>query len=165
MKYIYKNKEIFPVVEIYHDVFPYLSNIGMKDFYMDKEKCAFVWKKGASILKEYFGDLIPIRKPSPPPLSYGHLISIGAPCNIPDDGEPNISAFASSIEEAIDILKERKGKDFTDNKMFQHYLDVWNYLKNIFPEQNMPFNGFNHQGPLTSAALMRGIDFYYDIYD
>ena len=165
MKYHYNQKEIFPIAEIYHDIIPYLSKIGMKDFYMDKEKCVYAWKTATKILKEYFGDLFPMRKPAPAPISYGHLISIGAPVTIPDDGEPNISPFAGSIEEAIEFLKEKKGKDFSKNEMFQHYLDVWNHLKEVFPEDSIPFTGFGDEGPVTSAVLMRGQDFFSDLYD
>ena len=165
MKYSYNQKEIFPIVEVYHDIFPYLSGIGMKNFYTDREKCAYAWKASTEILKGYFRDLFPMRKPAPPPISYGHLISIGAPVIIPDDGEPNISPFANSVDEAIEILKEKKGKDFSQNEMFGHYLDLWNYLKTSFPGEIIPFTGFNHQGPVTSAVLMRGQDFFYDLYD
>ena len=165
MKYHYNQKELFPVVEVYHDIIPHLSGIGMKTFYTDKEKCAFAWKTATDILKEYFGDLFPMRKPAPPPISYGHLISIGAPVTIPDDGEPNVTPFAHSVDEAIEILKEKKGIDFSKNEMFQHYLDLWSCLKERFPEEKIPFTGFNHQGPVTSAVLMRGQDFFYDIYD
>jgi uroporphyrinogen-III decarboxylase len=165
MKYVYNNREIFPTVEVYHDIIPYLSGVGMKDFFTDKEKCAYAWKTAEKILKNCFGDLFPMRKPSPPPNSYGHLICIGAPVSIPDDGEPNISPFARSVDEAIEILKGKKGRDFSENEMFQRYLDTWDYLKKYFPEENIPFTGFNSEGPLTSAVLMRGQDFFYDIYD
>ena len=165
MEYSFNQKKIFPIVEVDHDIIPHLGGIGVKDFFMNKQKCAYAWKIATDSLKKYFRNLFPMRKPSPAPLSYGHLISIGAPVTIPDDGEPNVSPFAHSIDEAIEILKERKGKDFSKNEMFQHYLDVWSYLKMIFPEDNIPFTGFNHQGPLTSAVLMRGLDFCFDIFD
>jgi len=165
MKYSYNQKELFPTVEVYHDVIPAIAKVSMNDFYMDKKKCAYAWKKGTEVLKDYYGDLFPMRKPSPPPISYGHLISIGAPVTIPEDGEPNITAFAGSIDEAIDILKEKKGMDFSANQWFQHYLELWDYLKTEFPEENIPFSGFGDQGPLTSAVLMRGQDFLLDLYD
>jgi len=165
MKYSYQQNELFPVVEVYHDIIPYLSGIGMKDFYMDKQKCAYAWKTSTEKLRNYYGDLFPMRKPSPPPISYGHLICIGAPVNFPDDGEPNVSHFAHSIDEAIDILKAEKGKDFSKNEMFQHYLDEWSYLKASFPGDNISFTGFGDEGPITSAVLMRGQDFYCDLYD
>ena len=165
MEYTYNKNEIFPIVEVYHDVIPYLSGIGIKDFFMDKQKCAYAWKTATESLYGYFGDLFPMRKPSPAPLSYGHLISIGAPFVIPNDGEPNVLPFAHSIDEAIDILKRRDGKDFSKNEMFQHYVDVWRFLRKSFPEEDISFTGFNHQGPVTSAVLMRGQDFFYDIYD
>jgi len=133
MKYSYKGKEIFPTIEIdASGIASYLGGVSMKEFYLDKQKCARAWEIAAERFKKDFGDLIPFRKPSPPGISYGHLISIGAPVNFPDDGEPNVSPFAGSADEAIDILKAAKGKDFTNNKMFQHYLDMWRYLKEYF---------------------------------
>jgi len=137
----------------------------MREFYMDKRKCADAWKIANESLKNYFGNLFPMRKPSPAPLSYGHLICLGAAVTIPDDGEPNVSSFANSIEEAIDILKEKRKMDFSQNELFVHYLDVWEHLKKCFPEGNLPFTGFGDEGPITSAVLMRGQDFFCDIYD
>ena len=179
MEYMFNGKRIFPIVDVATDIIPSLSGIGMKDFHLDKKKCAYAWKTGLEKFKEYFGDLFsrpdddttsafdlfPMPKPSPAYISYGHLISIGAPVKFPDSGEPNVSPFAGSIDEAIDILKERRGKDFSKNEMFQHYLDVWDYLKMSFPGEKLPFAGFRDEGPITTAVLMRGHDFFTDLYD
>jgi len=89
VKYYYNQKEIFPVVEVYHDIIPYLSGIGMKDFYMDREKCVFAWKTTTKILKGYFGDLFPMRKPAPPPISVVHIrILLWQPVNTPKVTDP-----------------------------------------------------------------------------
>ena len=163
MQYGYNQQQLYPTVEVYHDAIPYMAGVSMRDFFLDKQKCVYAWKEGTAALQDYFGELFPMRKPSLPPISYGHLISIGAPVFFPEHGEPNISPFAGCIDEAIDILKERKGADFTNAPMFQHYLELWDFMKGEFP--GMPFSGFGDQGPLTSAILMRGQDFLLDIYD
>ena len=161
--YSHNNRPLHPSVEIYHDIIPYLAGVTMRDFFLSKEKCLYAWHQGTAALLEFYGGLFPMRSPSPPPNSYGHLICIGAPVSFPEHGEPNITAFAGSIDEAIDILHEKKGADFTAHPMFQHYLEIWEHLKTAYP--GLPFGGFGDQGPLTSAVLMRGQDFLLDIYD
>ena len=165
MKYTYQGKPLIAEVDIYHDAIPYLAGISMHDFFMDKVACARAWREGTAYLKDYFGDMLPMRRPSPAPLSYGHMICLGAPVNIPKEGEPNVSHFADSIDEAIDIMKANKDTQFEKNEFFQYYLEVWDYLKSQFPDENIPFGGFGAQGPLTSAVLLRGQDFLMDLYD
>jgi len=165
MAYAYNGREIRPSVELYHDAVPYAAGISMKDFFLDKERCAYAWREGSAILKHDIGDICPMRDPMPPPLSYGHLVCLGAPVAFPEHGEPNVRPFASSIDEAIDIMDAKTGADFTQNELFQYYLELWRYLKPLFPEADMPFSGFSCQGPLTTAVLMRGQDFLMDVYD
>jgi hypothetical protein len=137
----------------------------MRDFFLDGKKCAHAWKLAAAELFDCFGDLFPMRRPSCAPISYGHLICLGAEAVFPENGEPNIKPFTGSIDEAIRILNRCRGMDFSQNEMYRHYLGVWEQLKDSFPDQDIPFEGFNHQGPVTSAVLMRGQDFLCDLYD
>nr|HML46534.1 uroporphyrinogen decarboxylase family protein [Clostridia bacterium] len=141
--------------------------ISVRDFFLDPARCAEAWRASAAILREDFGDLIPPRKPSPAPLSYGHLACLGAPVTIPDhgDGEPNITPFADSIDEGIRILRDAKGMDYAKHELYRHYVEVWEHLKAAFPEEDIPFSGMGVEGPLTSAGLMRGQGFFMDIYD
>jgi len=166
MKYAYQGKEIIPVVEIYHDVIPCIGGITEGEFYRDAEKCAKAWKIANETIADYFGELLAPRTPSCPQIAYGHMVSLGATLCIPDDAEPNVKPFADSIEDAIAILKEKKGMDFFDNDMARHYIEVNKYLQEQFPEyQIAPLAGYGRQGIITSAELMRGQDFFCDIYD
>ncbi|OGV81790.1 MAG: hypothetical protein A3K19_26355 [Lentisphaerae bacterium RIFOXYB12_FULL_65_16] len=47
----------------------------------------------------------------------------------------------------------------------RHYDDLCAYLRVQFPEQKVPFSGLGSQGPITSAVLLRGQDFIYDVID
>ncbi len=165
MSYKCNGIELQPIVEIYHDVIPYLAGISSYDFFMSPEKCAQAWRTATRRLQNDFADLFPLRKPAPAPLSYGHLVCLGAPVLVPKDGEPNIKPFASSLDAGLEILSEKKSSDFTKNEWFSHYLSTWHYLKEQFPAENIPFSGFGVEGPLTSAVLMRGQDFLLDLYD
>lgn len=165
MKYAYQGKPLYPVVEIYHDLIAHLGEVTMKDFFFDKEACAKAWKLGSEKLKEYFGDLLPLRAPAGAPLSYGHLVCMGAPLSTPDHTEPNIKPFAKSIGEALELAYRAQEICFEDQPIVQHYIEVWEYLKKAFPDEDVAFAGPSYEGPITSAVLMRGQDFFCDLYD
>mgnify|MGYP001055841994 CR=1 FL=1 len=38
------------------------------------------------------------------------------------------------------------------------------YLRKEFPEEDVKFNGFGWEGPITSAVLLRGMGFFADLY-
>ncbi len=166
MKYAYKGREIWPSVEIYHDIVPYIAGITEHEFYMDARKCADAWKAANAALKAYFGDYLPLRTPSAGPLSYGHLVSIGAPYTLPENSEPNVKSFAGDIDEAIAIMKDMRGVDFGANDLCRHYIEVNRFLQAQFPEYSIPpLAGYGGEGIITTAVLMRGQDFFMDIYD
>jgi len=165
MPYRYNGRDIFPLIEVYHDAIPHLAGVSMREFFLDPGVCARAWRDGTARFNELLGDICPPRQPGPPPISYGHLMCLGAPVTVPPDGEPNVAPFAGSIDEAIDILQARSGMDFAGHEWFRHYLDLWRVLQEQFPGVHMPFSGFGAQGPLTSAVLMRGQDFYLDLLD
>lgn len=166
MRYAYAGKEIYPVIEIYHDLIPYLGGISEKTFYMDAENCARAWKTANEAITDFFGEYCPPRAPTAAPLSYGHLISLGAPYTLPEDSEPNVRPFADDIDEALSILDAARGKDFGDNRVCRHYIEVNRYLKSVFPDKNIPpLSGYGMEGVITTAVLMRGQDFFVDLYE
>ena len=170
MKYVYQGKEIYPFIEIYPDVIPYIGGINDRQFYREPALCIKAWKKALTEIFEYFGEYVQLlkpRTPSAPSLSYGHLVSLGAPLKFPTEyGEPNVSPFAEDIDEAIEILKSKKNVDFGDNDVFRYYLEMNAALQKAFPEENIaPASGYGYEGAITSAVLMRGPDFLCDLYD
>lgn len=165
MRYEFKKNEIHPSVEVYHDAIVYLGGINMREFYLDKVKCAMAWRISSQKLKDYFGDLLPASSVSGPPLSYGHLICLGSPVDFPDDGEPNVKPLLNDIDQGINLLKTQKSIQFRNQQIVRHYDELCSYLRQEFPEEEVTFSGLGSQGPLTSAVLLRGQDFIYDIMD
>ena len=56
--------------------------------------------------------------------------------------------------------------DFGANELGIHYQRVNEYLAESFPEHSIsPLSGWANQGVITTAVLMRGQDFFIDIYD
>ena len=166
MKYEYHGRELSPRLEIYHDLIPYIAGITEYEFYMDREKCAFAWEKANAVLGDYFGPYCDLRTPTAPPVSYGHLISIGAPYTLPRDSEPNVRPFAADIDEAIEVMKRVEDVDFGDNDLCRHYIGLNGYLKTRFPGCTInPLDGYGGEGVITTAVLMRGQDLFIDIYE
>ena len=85
---------------------------------------------------------------------------MGCPVHYPDDGEPNISPAVNSIDEAIAALEEARGIDFTTQPIFLQYDELSRKIHEAFPNDAPIFSGLGLEGPLTSAALFRGQDFF-----
>jgi len=165
MRYEFNKTAIHPSVEVYHDAVVYLGGITMREFYLDKVKCAVAWRTSRQKLRDYFGDLLPLRTPAGPPISYGHLICLGCPVEYPEDGEPNVKPLVTDIDQGIDLLKTKKDIRFREQQIVRHYDELCSYLREQFPEQKVAFSGLGAQGPLTTAVLLRGQDFIFDIID
>lgn len=165
-EYRYNGKQIFPIVEIYHDVVPYLGGITEGEFYRDTEKCIHAWKEARSKISEYFGDLLKPGVPSAPPLSYGHMVSLGLTLRQPEDAEPNVQPCVSDIDEAIEFMEARRNIDFGDCDACRKRIEMNTAIQAAFPQYKIvPMTGYNVQGVITSAVLLRGQDFFCDLYD
>ena len=166
MMYKYKGKEVNFKIDIYPDVVPYLGGVGMKDFITDKVKCADGWERAKERFYAEFGDSLPIYKVAPHPIAYMHLVALGAKLEMRDGGEPNIHPFANDLDEAIELLKKHEDFDYSNMPEANALLELCEYLCRRFPDEGVSkFTGFGHEGPITTAVLMRGSDFYCDIYE
>ena len=97
-----------------------------------------------------------------PPISYGHINTLGAELIFPDEGEVNHSTLCDTLEEGIEIL--RKPVEFEWVGMLPFYLDYQRKLQEAFPDENVRFF-FKAEGPLTTAYSLRRDGFFYDFYD
>lgn len=151
-------------VEIYHDLAPYLAGISSKTFFQDVDQLIRAWRMTTEwTLDTFHGQLSP-RVPTAAPNSYAHLVCLGAPLHYSEDAEPNISPAADSLEECIRMLQDAQGMEFAKHPLFQQYAEASRKVKEAFP--NAPqLAGLGFEGPITSAALFRGQDFYYDVMD
>ncbi|NLD87188.1 MAG: hypothetical protein GX633_02890 [Clostridiales bacterium] len=163
-EYKYNGKLIHFVCEIYYDIAPYLAGITMKEFFLDIDKNIDAWKFHQDFVRSNFGEYLKPSAPTAPHLSYGHLACLGCKLNYTETGEPNVLPAVDSIDEAIELLKEKRDLDFTKTEIWQSYQYMSDRVREVFP-QSPKFGGFGMEGPLTSAALLRGHGFYYDIMD
>ncbi len=165
-KYEYKGVQIYPTLEILHSLIPHLAGITESEFFLNQEKCIGAWKSANEQLAAFFGDLHTLRTPTAPPLSYGHLVSLGVPLHQPENGEPNVEPCVSSIDEAIAFMEERRDIDFGAASECRRYMEINAALQEEFPECKIaPLASYGFEGVITTAELIRGLDFFCDLYD
>lgn len=143
--------------------YTYLAGLKLDEIYKDYSACAKAFKIGRKKVKEIFGEDVIVGPPTCAPISYGHIICLGVPVTFPEDSEPGVRPIYKSLDEGIKALSEKI--DFSKNYLFKHYYGMWEYLKKEFPGEKIPFSGFGKEGPITTAVLLRGADFYMDILD
>ncbi|HCG76393.1 MAG: hypothetical protein COZ37_03615 [bacterium (Candidatus Ratteibacteria) CG_4_10_14_3_um_filter_41_18] len=143
--------------------YTYLAGLRLDEIYKSASACAQAFKVGRKRVREIFGPEVIIGSPTCAPISYGHIVCLGVSVTFPEDSEPGVRPIYKSIDEGIKEL--RKETDFKKNALFKHYFDMWHYLQKSFPGEKVSFSGFGCEGPITTAVLLRGTDFYMDIMD
>ena len=165
-KYLYHGEPISWSVDYNpYCSYAYVANVSMRDYFENPDAVIHCYEVGKQWVEDTFQGRLPVLPPMLYPISYGHLICLGATYTMPDNSDLNMHAFASSLDEAIDILKKTKGIDFSKNELVQKYISDSKVLQAKYPELNLPITLPSSQGPITSAVLMRGQDFYLDLYD
>jgi len=153
-------------VEVVVDTVVCLGEVGFAEYYLDPRACFKARETFERKMKDMYGgalEYIVMPRCECPHLSYGHMACLGATLLYPEDGDPGIRPFADSVEEAIRLA--RRDVDFSQASAFKERYAYYEKLKALYPGQNMLFTGFGYQGPVTSAVLMRGQDFFTDIYE
>ena len=150
-------------IDIIYDALTYLSNINISEYFLDPSSYKKIFHIGRSKIRSLFGDDIELPSVACPHLAYGHLSCLGAEVIFPENSDPSMRPFITSIDEGIEKLI--RDIDFSTNSLFNNHISFYNYLKKEFPEHKVSFSGFGCEGPITTAVLMRGQDFFMDLYD
>jgi len=133
----------------------------LKDMYLKPEVAAKCYLEGNKIAREIYGDRIHLPAPAVPPISYIHLAALGAKIQFPEeDGEPNARpAGFSSIDEAIERVEEPV--NFAECEWVINRQKFAEDLGKILGKSIRPSLGL--EGPITTAALLCGNDFYAEL--
>ena len=153
-------------VEILDEAAVCLSGLNLRDYFLDEKAFRKYWECGVKPLQLIFHDEIEhVALPSVacPHISYGHLAALGATITYPDDSQPNVERMFESLAEGIAWL--RREHDFANNVPFKRYVKYTDTLRGYFSDNTIPLSGLGSQGPLTTAVLLRGQDFYVDLYE
>lgn len=140
-----------------------LAGVPFHLLFTDLDAIVEAYAKGRPLAEELFGPDVGMGGPGWAGNSYGHVNALGGELTFPEGSEVGASPIYGSLDEGIAAL--RRDVDFEKQGMFPFYLDLWERLKRAFPDYELPFTGFKAEGPVTSAWLLRGHDFFMDILD
>jgi len=153
-------------VVVLPDAVVYLSGLSFDEYYLDASAFGRFWERGVKPLKLIFNgdsDHVDLPGVSCPHISYGHVAALGAHINYPIDSEPNVERMFDGLDEGIGWL--HRDFDYSDNALFRHCVKYTETLGNYFPDREIKIGGLGLEGPVTTAVLLRGQDFYVDMHE
>lgn len=140
-----------------------LAEIPLDQLFLNVDAIVEAFREGRPLAEELFGPDVTYGPPRWPAISYGHINTLGSQLFFPEDSEPGHTPLYGSLQEGIEALKSEV--DFMKAGMFPFYLQMWNRLKKLFPEETIEFRTFGFEGPVGTAWALRGHDFFLDIYE
>lgn len=142
-----------------------LAGVRYDRVFTDLDAIVEAYRKGRPLAEALFGPDVQMGGPAWAGNSYGHVNGLGAELYFPEGSEVGLSRehMCASLDEGIALLK--KDIDFRNAGLFPQYLKLWEGLKRAFPEFNLRFTGFKAEGPMTTAWILRGHDFFTDLYE
>ncbi len=140
-----------------------LAGLTYRNYFLDFDENVRMYKEGEEKLAKLF-DGFPMPNMITPSISYGHVNCLGAELIFPENGEVGIKHLCSTVKEGIDLLKSKRGVDFSKEGMFPFYAEFSEKLKEAFPGRSVWF-GFGVEGPLTTAYELLGDRIFTEIYD
>ncbi len=146
-------------------VYPYLKAAGLSlhDFNKFPEAGIRAYREGRQLVKDLLGPKFGYAGPSTPPISYGHINTLGVELVIPEgNGEVNHGGFKDTLHEAVEAVAQPV--DFTSAGTFPFYHDYYRKLQAAFPDEKIGF-GSKAEGPVTTAYTLRRDSFFYDFFD
>jgi len=139
-----------------------ITGINIKEMFLNPSAGIELYRKGRPLLQERYGPDVGLPSPISPPISYGHINTLGVELLFPEGGEVNHGTLCATLQEGIEIL--RRPVDFANAGMTPFFLEYWRKMKEAFPGENVGF-AFKGEGPLTTAYTLRRDEFFYDPYD
>jgi hypothetical protein len=137
--------------------------INIREFFLDVDVCIDAYRRGRKVVREMYGDRVNIPAPATPPISYGHVNTLGAQLVFPEGGEVGHIHPFTALEDAIAAL--RVPVDFASAGMAPFYLDFHRKMKEAFPEEERIGFSFGSEGPLTTCWELLGEQFFVDLME
>ncbi|MDP6038021.1 MAG: uroporphyrinogen decarboxylase family protein, partial [Candidatus Latescibacteria bacterium] len=140
-----------------------LSGVRFDRIFQESDAIIEAYSVGHPKAVEIFGPDVRYGGPGWAGISYGHVNCLGSQLTFPKDSEVAHKPIYSSLAEGIEALQQNV--DWASAGMMPFYLDLWQKLKDAFPDKDISFGGFGLEGPITTAWELRGHDFFTDPYD
>ena len=139
-----------------------LANVPYHLIFRDAGAIAKAYREGLPRARELFGPDLSYGGPAWMAVSYSHVNTLGAPLTFPEHSEVSTEAIYGSLEEGIEALS--KETDFLAAGEMPFYLKLREELRAAFPEHTIPMP-CKAEGPITTAWLLRGHDFFADLVE
>jgi len=139
-----------------------LAGAEIRQFNLDPDVGVEVYRQALPRFIEMFGPDVTPPAISTPAISYGHINTLGAELVFPQGGEVSFIPPCRSLQEGIELLK--RPIDFAASGMAPFYLQYKRRLGEAFPEADVLFC-FGHEGPVTTAYTLLGMDFFVYCHD
>lgn len=138
------------------------TGIPIKEFNLDPKAGIEAYRRGRRLLRDLYGPELRLPAPATPPVSYGHANALGIDLVFPEGGEVNYDRSPRTLRHLRDLLKRET--DFGKAGMIPFFLDYRRRLQEAFHDEQVGFS-MGHEGPITTAYVLRGEDFFTDLYD
>jgi hypothetical protein len=145
-----------------------LAGVRFDRIFREREAIVQAYTEGLPLARELYGPDVNYGGPGWAGISYGHVNCLGSELVFPTGYEVAHTPIYGSLEQGIAALQKAAdwGPDEWANAgLMPFYLDLWEQLKAVLPDQEIPFGGFGAEGPITTAWELRGHGFFTDLYD
>ncbi len=152
-------------VSVTSTVYTYLKLTGtsLYDYNRNPEAGIAAYSEGRKLARETFGDKVRLGGPGTPSISYGFNHAMGVELVFPeDDGEVSFVCPHWDFDEAMSRLDTEF--DLSRTGEFPFYLEYLRKLEKAFPNEKIKMS-MVAEGPVTDAWIVRGEDFFFDLYD
>ena len=139
-----------------------LAGVRFDRLFTEFDAIAEAYEKGLPMARKLFGADISYGGPTWAGNSYNHVNALGAPLTFPEDSEVGAKPIYGSLQEGIRALQKKV--DFLSVGIMPTYLELWQTLNATYPEHKAPFQA-KAEGPITTAWLLRGHDFFADLLE
>lgn len=139
-----------------------ITKISTREFYLNPDAGIQVFKKGLKAFQEIYPEDVLAPSLTTPPVSYGHVNCLGAELQFPEAGEVCAEFLCEKLKDGVDVVS--RDIDFAKSGMMPFYIDYREKMRTAFPGESVRLS-FRPEGPLTTAYLLRGENFFLDPYD
>ncbi len=136
-----------------------LAGVALHDTHFDADAIFKVYDRIRPLADELG---VPAPKPRLAGFAYSHLAALGARIVFAEDGEPNVEPMIHAPE---DIDRLRPPSDYLAVPLVKNRLRLAAELGRRNPEALGTYIGHYNEGPLTTAGLLIGPDFFTLLYD
>jgi hypothetical protein len=145
-----------------------LAGVRFDRIFGEREAIERAYRDGLPLARALYGPDLKYGGPAWAGISYGHVNCLGSELIFPMGCEVAHTPIYGSLEEGIAALHKRADwgpEEWAGAGLMPFYLDLWEQLKQAFPDEKVAFGGFGAEGPITTAWELRGHGFFTDVYD